>query len=110
MTRTITRDELVAILDDVTVVETLRPMHFDAGHIPGAVHLHPDEVEQRAEAVLPDKHAPVVTYCSNLACQNSRVVAEKLAKLGYTDVRRYEAGKDDWVAAGLPVETGAVPV
>jgi hypothetical protein len=26
------------------------------------------------------------------------------------DVRRYEAGKDDWVQAGLAVETGAVPV
>ena len=33
-----------------------------------------------------------------------------LARLGYTDVRRYEAGKDDWVQAGLAVETGAVPV
>jgi hypothetical protein len=32
-------------------------------------------------------------------------VAEKLAKLGYTNVRRYEAGKQDWIEAGLPVET-----
>ena len=42
-----------------------------------------------------------MTYCSNTACQNSRIAAEKLAKLGYTDVRRYEEGKQDWEEAGL---------
>jgi rhodanese-related sulfurtransferase len=26
---------------------------------------------------------------------------------GYTDVRKYADGKDDWRAAGLPLESGA---
>lgn len=82
----------------------------DHGHLPGAIHLHYEEVGERAAALLPDRAALIVTYCSNPACANSRVAAEKLARLGYTNVRRYEAGKDDWVRAGLPVETGAVPV
>src|SRR4029453_7712368 len=94
----------------IVLVETLRPEHFDQGHLPGAIHLHYEEVEERAAALLPDRDALIVTYCSNRACANSRVAAEKLARLGYTDVRRYEAGKDDWVRAGLAVETGAVPV
>jgi len=29
-----------------------------------------------------------------------------LEALGYTDVRKYAAGKEDWVGAGLPVEHG----
>ena len=113
MVRTISRDELRAALagrDDVVLVETLRPEHFEQGHLPGAVHLHPDDVEQRAADVLPDRDAFVVTYCPNVACRNSAAVAERLAKLGYTNVRRYEAGKQDWQEAGLPLERGPVPV
>jgi rhodanese-related sulfurtransferase len=112
MSTTITRDELTRLLEagiDVTFVETLRAEHFDQGHLPGAVHLHFEAVEELADALLPDRDALIVTYCSNAACQNSRIAAAKLDKLGYTDVRRYEAGKQDWLEAGLPVETGAVP-
>ena len=104
MTRKITRDELVDLLaagDQVQFVETLRAEHFAQGHLPGAVHVHFEEVEERAAQALPDKDALIVTYCSNTACQNSRIAAEELAKLGYSDVRRYEEGKQDWEEAGL---------
>jgi rhodanese-related sulfurtransferase len=107
MTKKITRAELQELLaagKPVQFVETLRAEHFDQGHLPGAVHIHFEAVEERAEQALPDKHALIVTYCSNTACQNSRIAAEKLAKLGYTDVRRYEEGKQDWAEAGLPLE------
>jgi rhodanese-related sulfurtransferase len=112
MVTTITRDEISAALDGraaITLVETLRPEHFDQGHLPGAVHLHHEDVEHRATNLFPDRDALIVTYCSNRACSNSRIAAEKLVKLGYTNVRRYEAGKQDWAEAGLPLERGAVP-
>jgi rhodanese-related sulfurtransferase len=111
MTRKITRDELVDLLaagEPVQFVETLRAEHFADGHLPGAVHIHFEEVEDRAPALLPDQDALIVTYCSNTACQNSRIAAEKLAKLGYTNVRRYEEGKQDWSEAGLALEAMAL--
>ena len=111
MTRKITRDELVDLIaagEQVQFVETLRAEHFADGHLPGAVHIHFEDVEERAPALLPDKDALIVTYCSNTACQNSRIAAEKLAKLGYTDVRRYEEGKQDWSEAGLELEVMAL--
>jgi rhodanese-related sulfurtransferase len=104
MTKNITRSALVDLLGagtPVQFVETLRAEHFAQGHLPGAVHIHFEEVEARAPELLPDKDALIVTYCSNTACQNSRIAAEKLTKLGYTDVRRYEEGKQDWSEAGL---------
>ena len=108
MTNTITRQEITELLEAGTplqLVDTLRPLHFEQAHLPGAVLIEMETVAEQAPALLPDRDALVITYCSNVACQNSRVVAEKLAKLGYTNVRRYEAGKQDWIEAGLPVET-----
>jgi rhodanese-related sulfurtransferase len=104
MTAKITRDELVELLASgtpVQFVETLRAEHFAQGHLPGAVHIHFEEVVERAPQVLADKDALIVTYCTNTACQNSRIAAAKLAKLGYPNVRRYEEGKQDWEEAGL---------
>jgi rhodanese-related sulfurtransferase len=108
MTKTITRNELSAAIDDgaVVVVETLRAEHFEQGHIPGAIHIHFEAIADEAPTLLPDRDAAIVTYCSNTACPNSGIAANRLVKLGYTNVRKYAEGKDDWTAAGLPLETG----
>lgn len=106
MPATINRTELQKAIEggDVTVVETLRDEHYRAGHIPGAIHIHFEEVEDKAASLLPDKDAAIVTYCSNTACRNSELAADQLTKLGYTNVRRYVEGKDDWRATGLSLE------
>jgi rhodanese-related sulfurtransferase len=89
----------------VTVVDALGGDYYAKQHLPGAVALVEDEVADRAGALLPDLAAPIVTYCSNPACPNSQRVADKLAALGYTNVRKYREGIQDWVAAGLPTES-----
>lgn len=106
--RIITRDELHEALTsgEVTVVEALPPMYFEQQHIPGAINIDHDEIEQKAPLLLPDKHAPIVTYCANAPCRNSGVAARKLEALGYSDVAEYVEGKQDWVDAGLPTESG----
>ncbi len=105
----ITRDELKQRLDRgdaVTVVEALGPMYYEDAHIPGALNLPHDEVDQLAPQLLPDKDAAVVVYCSNLECQNSGIASRRLVQLGYTNVFDYEEGKQDWSGAGLPTESG----
>lgn len=107
MTALITRDELKAAIDagTVTVVDALGGEYYAKQHLPGAVPLVRDDVDARASALLPDRDAPIVTYCSNPACPNSGQVADRLTALGYTDVRKYREGIEDWVAAGLPTES-----
>jgi rhodanese-related sulfurtransferase len=109
MTNTITRDQLNAAIDDgsVVVVETLGEQHFEQGHLPGAIHIHFEAVPDRAPQLLPDREAAIVTYCSNANCRNSEIAASKLASMGYTNVRKYAEGKDDWTAAGLLLEVGS---
>ena len=106
MVKTITRHELQEAIEagEVTVVETLRAEHFAEGHLPGAIHIHFEAIAEQAPALLPDKEAAIVTYCSNPACRNSEHAANQLAAMGYANVRKYAEGKDDWQQAGLPVE------
>ncbi len=108
MVENISREELQAAIaaGHVTVVETLLTEHFEQGHLPGAIHIHFETVEELAPKLLPDKNAAIVTYCSNTACQNSDIAATHLAKLGYQNVRRYVEGKEDWQDAGLELQTG----
>jgi len=107
MTTLISRDDLRAGIDagTLTVVDALGGEYYAKQHLPGAVALVEADVAARAAELLPDKAAAIVTYCSNPSCPNSQRVAERLAALGYTDVRKYREGIEDWVAAGLPTES-----
>lgn len=112
MVTAIARDEVAAKIEagTATVVEALPPMYYEDVHLPGARNLPHDQVDELASAVLPDRSAEIIVYCSNEACQNSTVAARRLAQLGYTNVYDYEAGKQDWIDAGLPTESGTVAV
>jgi rhodanese-related sulfurtransferase len=107
MTASISREELKAAIASgtVTVVDALGGEYYAKQHLPGAVPLVLADVDAQAPALLPDRDTPIVTYCSNPACPNSGQVAERLIALGYTDVRKYREGIEDWTDAGLPVET-----
>ena len=108
MTATTTRDEVAAGIADgsLTLVDALPESYYARMHLPGALNLVAEDVEARAATLLPDRHAAIVTYCSNRACPNSGQVAAALERLGYTDVRTYADGILDWTEAGHPVETG----
>lgn len=108
MTALITRDELKAAIDagTVTVVDALGGAYYEKQHLPGAIPLVEAEVAAKAADLLPDKDAAIVTYCSNTACANSEHVAAQLTRAGYTNVRRYVEGIQDWTEAGLPIATG----
>lgn len=106
MTTPISRDDLhrrLASGERLTLVEALGPAYFADAHLPGAVNMPPDQVDRLAPALLPDKDARIVVYCSG-TCHNSEIAARRLVELGYGDVHVYLGGKEDWVEHGLPVE------
>jgi len=110
MTALISRDELRAAIEagTVTVVDALGGEYYAKAHLPGAIPLVEADVDAQAGTLLPDRDAAIVTYCSNPACPNSGRVADRLATLGYPNVRKYREGIEDWTAAGLPTESGAL--
>jgi len=106
---TIDREELKAKLDgnkDLVIVEALPARHYEEAHLPGALNMPHDQVDELAPTLLPDKAREIVVYCSNRACQNSPQASKRLEALGYQNVYDYEEGKQDWIGAGLPTESG----
>ncbi len=109
MAAKITREELKAKLENgagVVLVEALPAKYYREKHLPGALNLPHDQVDALAPGLLPDKSAEIVVYCASGPCKNSGIAANRLAELGYANVRDYHEGKQDWVAAGLPTESG----
>ena len=108
MATEITREDLKAKTErknDFVLVEALSQKHYESSHLPGAINL-PYEFVDEAERVLPDKNAEIVVYCMNPGCIASREEARELEEMGYKHVLHYAAGKQDWIRAGLPVERG----
>jgi rhodanese-related sulfurtransferase len=90
------------------LVDALPPIAFAASRLPGAVNIPPDAVEGVAGLRIPELETEVIVYCANPDCESSGEVAARLVELGYRNVKHYSGGKDDWRAAGLPLEGGRV--
>ena len=94
--------------DEFVLVDALAPMSYARTHLPGAINLPPDWVDERGPRRIRDLETPVVVYCASSTCDTSVSVGLRLIELGYRNVRHYVEGKRDWLEAGLPVEgTGA---
>jgi rhodanese-related sulfurtransferase len=108
MTKQLTRPELqtrIAANPAIILIEALPEKYFRDRHLPGALHLPHDQVRELAASLLPDRQAEIVTYCASAACQNSHIAAKMLTQMGYTNVSVYPGGKQDWIEAGLAVES-----
>ena len=94
--------------DGFVLVDALPPIAFAASRLPGAINIPPPSVDGIADLRIPDRETEVVVYCANPDCESSVEVAARLVELGYRNVKHYSGGKEDWRAAGLPLEGGRV--
>jgi rhodanese-related sulfurtransferase len=94
--------------DAIVLVDALSTISYAAAHLPGAIHIPPERVDALAERRIPDLDTEVVVYCANPRCESSVEVAQRLIEFGYRNVSHYAGGKEDWRAAGLPLEGGRV--
>ena len=101
----VTRAELLARVkrDDVVVLDVRPPEEFAAGHIPGAVSVPLDQLEQRLGSLPRD--AEIVAYCRGPYCLLAPRAVELLRERGFR-ARRLEDGLPEWRLAGLPVAVG----
>ena len=75
------------------ILDVREQYEYDEGHIPGAVLIPYGEIADRAEKELPDKDQLILVYCRS--GRRSKIAAEELVKLGYTNVKEF-GGIIDW--------------
>ena len=78
---------------DYVIIDARTEEEFATGHIKNAILIPEYEVAARAEAELPDKNALILVYCRS--GRRSKIAAEELVKLGYTNVKEF-GGIIDW--------------
>jgi rhodanese-related sulfurtransferase/biotin operon repressor len=105
-TAAVDTDELLRRLDaGETVVLDVRPdVEYAGGHLPGAVHIPLEELEQRLSELPRDRD--IVAYCRGQYCVLAHDAVRLLASHGLT-ARRAADGVLEWRVAGIPVQTGA---
>lgn len=103
----ISRDELwdkIERGDHFLLFEVLGAQFYKRHHLPGALHLPPDRVVETVTALAPDRATEIVTYCWDDDCPTSAWAARELRAIGYTNVREFPGGKQEWQSVGLPLE------
>jgi rhodanese-related sulfurtransferase len=89
------------------VILDARSGKFDDGRrIPGAKTLKADAEEAEVAKLVSDKTGLIVTYCGGLTCPASNMLAERLKKLGYSNVIEYPQGIAGWTKDGNSIEGG----
>ena len=89
----------------VAFVDVRKDSDWDAGRIPGAIHLD-IKGKYTADALGAEvqKDEPVVVYCNGESCMRSSDAAKMAVNWGFGKVHYYRDGFPAWKAAGNPVE------
>ncbi|MCR5188076.1 MAG: protease inhibitor I42 family protein [Treponema sp.] len=86
--KSIPMDEGISLMaqgGDFVLLDVRRPSEYNAGHIPGAILLTNETIdEEKALEVLPDKDQTIYVYCRS--GRRSKLASQKLVDYGYSRV------------------------
>jgi rhodanese-related sulfurtransferase len=93
------------------ILDARPSVFFQNGHVPNAINLARDDFahdyRQLTGVLEANRDKPIIVYCSGGECHDSKLVANALLSLGFSDVTVFTGGWDAWSAAGLPAVKGA---
>ena len=79
--------------EDALVLDVRTEAEYEEAHIPGAVCVPNESIQDTMPEELPDKEQLILVYCRS--GNRSKQAAEKLANLGYTNVMEF-GGINTW--------------
>jgi len=85
----------------ITVLDVRPAEEYAAGHVPGAINIPLQELEERLEEL--GKNQEIVAYCRGPHCVLAFDAVARLREKGI-NARRLEDGYPEWKTAGLPIE------
>ena len=94
--RQISMDEAVTMMAEESgyiILDVRTPEEFAEKHIPNAINVPNETIGTDEISQLPDKNQLIMVYCRS--GRRSKEAAEKLVKLGYTNIVEF-GGIIDW--------------
>ena len=92
----ITMEDAAVLLEsenDYLLLDVRTEQEYFSGHIPGAVCIPNEDIDETVVEALPDQEQVIFVYCRS--GNRSKQAAEKLANLGYTNIVEI-GGVKDW--------------
>ena len=93
------------------ILDARPSVFFEQGHVPGALNLARDafarDYRQLAPLLKSATDKAIIVYCAGGDCHDSRLVANALMSLGFSNVRVFTGGWEEWSKARLPVSAGS---
>lgn len=92
----ITAQEAKEIMDtegEYIILDVRTEEEYSEGHIQNAILIPDYEIEKKAGEMLKDKNQLILVYCRS--GRRSKLAAESLIKLGYTNIKEF-GGIIDW--------------
>lgn len=78
---------------DYIILDVRREDEFAEGHIPGAINVPNEDIQDIEPSELPDKNQTIYVYCRS--GNRSKQAASKLVAMGYTNIIEF-GGIMDW--------------
>ena len=86
----ITQEEAKKIIDEqdgYVIIDARTHEEFATGHIPNAICIPNETIDEGIGDQLPDKEQLLLIYCRS--GNRSKQAADKLVKLGYTNIKEF---------------------
>lgn len=102
----ITADELLSKLKEdknIVVLDVRTPGEYSEGHVPSALNIPYDEIEDEVAKKVKDKKQQIVVYCRS-GYRASKAEAT-LADLGYSNILHLDGDMLGWKSNKKPLES-----
>lgn len=86
--------EMIDNKEDILILDVRTEAEFAQGSLNGAVNIPDYKIEERYKELNANKDKPIVVICA--AGVRSKAAAEKLSKLGFTNVYNMLGGMNQW--------------
>ena len=86
---------------DLVLIDVRSPEEYAEGHIPGAINMPHDQIEQYVSQLDDIRDKPILIYCRS--GRRAKLALEDLKARSFADVSHLEGDMMGWNGAGLPV-------
>lgn len=106
----VSADEVKQMIDNkekVVLIDANGASTYKKGHLEGAVNLTPKQITADSLAkVAPSKDTTLVFYCGGFSCPSSAKAAKAAHEAGYTNLKKFPGGLEEWEQKGYPLIKG----